>query len=375
MKRFVLVILVCLLWGDVVYGKSINDLDREIDSLREEIDLYNYLSSDDVRSILDTSLDIEVVVDSLNEEINGIDKEISSLEEDILRLRDSIYDIMVFNQISEGENVYLEYIFNASSYSEMIYRYMMMEQITSYNNSLIEEVNEKILSLNEKREVIKEKIDKLSKERDKYRELEVVLKSVGSFTDDGIVSSIEEEIRGLEEERELYLNMGCSRDMDVSLCLKISDGKSFVYPLKKGCVTKDYSMTGHKGIDLACNREGTEVYSASLGVVSNVSFQSCGGNIVYIYHMVNGKRYTTIYGHLLEVLVKKGDYVDSDTPIGLVGGDSTSVSKGGYDRCSNGAHLHYVMVDGFHVSNFGIYTINPRFINNYPNVLDGYFMR
>ena len=127
---------------------------------------------------------------------------------------------------------------------------------------------------------------------------------------------------------------------------------------------------------MSCNLEGTEVYSASKGVVSMiVNRATYGGNIVYIYHIINKKRYTTIYGHLLEIKVKEGDIVDSNTVIGLVGGESTAYINGGYDKGTNGPHLHFVVVEDFHTTDFNIYTLNPRYIYDYPPLLNGYFSR
>ena len=90
--------------------------------------------------------------------------------------------------------------------------------------------------------------------------------------------------------------------MNLNTCLNIRKSNKLNYPLNKGCVSKDYDISSHKGIDLACNKEGTEVYSTANGIISSITYKSsCGGNVVYIYHNINGKPYTTIYGHLLEV--------------------------------------------------------------------------
>ena len=73
--------------------------------------------------------------------------------------------------------------------------------------------------------------------------------------------------------------------------------------------------------------------------------------------------------------VKEGDIVDSNTVIGLVGGESTAYINGGYDKGTNGPHLHFVVVEDFHTTDFNIYTINPRYIYDYPPLLNGYFSR
>lgn len=376
MKKVVLFILIFILFIPIVNGKSIDDLYKELEVLENQKNLYTYLSDDDIKELLNNSIDIEEIIDTLNSEINNINNIILEKEEKINKIKEEIDNFMVFNQVSKGENIYLEYIFNAESYADMIYRYMVAEQLTNYNNNLIETINKEIEELNSRKEELNKKITKLNNEREKYKELEIILKSVNTFSIDSITSTLEEDIENIKEEIKLYQSIGCTRYMDISICLNIRNSKGLNYPLTKGCVSKDYKITSHKGIDLACNKEGTNVYSAGSGVVSFITYESnCGGNIVYIYHLINGKSYTTIYGHLLKVLVDVGDIVDENTIIGLLGGESTALINGGYDKCTNGAHLHYVVTEGFHINDFSIYTINPRYMNNFPEVLNGYFYR
>lgn len=376
MKKVILFILTFILFIPIVNGKSINDLYKELEVLENQKNLYTYLSDDDIKELLNNSIDIEEIIDTLNSEINNINNIILEKEEKINKIKEEIDNFMVFNQVSKGENIYLEYIFNAESYADMIYRYMVAEQLTNYNNNLIETINKEIEELNSRKEELNKKITKLNNEREKYKELEIILKSVNTFSIDSITSTLEEDIENKKEEIKLYQSIGCTRYMDISICLNIRNSTGLNYPLIKGCVSKDYKITSHKGIDLACNKEGTNVYSAGSGVVSFITYKSnCGGNIVYIYHLINGKSYTTIYGHLLKVYVDVGDIVDENTIIGLLGGESTALINGGYDKCTNGAHLHYVVTEGFHINDFSIYTINPRYMNNFPEVLNGYFYR
>ena len=49
-----------------------------------------------------------------------------------------------FYQITDGENSYLEYIFGAKTFTDFIYRISIVEQISKYNNELIDEMNQLI---------------------------------------------------------------------------------------------------------------------------------------------------------------------------------------------------------------------------------------
>lgn len=379
MRKIFLFILISSLFMVRVSAKNINDLYYELNTLEEQKELYTYLSSDDMEEIMKTSFDIEIIVDTLNEEINNLNNDILLKEESIKSIEKEIDNLLIFNQISTGENTYLEYIFDSDSYSELIYRYMIVERITEYNNNLISNLNKEIKELDIKKEELSDKRDKIDKEREKFRELEMVLKGVTSYNLESISTSLDMDILTLKKEIAKYEKMGCDRYTDLSLCFNMENNDSLTYPLMKGCVTKDYFVgviNTHKGIDLGCNKEGNDVYASGTGIVASIVKEaSCGGNIIWIYYLVNEKEYTSIYGHLLDIKVKIGDIVNVNTVIGTVGGESTSVLNGGYDKCTNGAHLHYALVEGYHTSDYNIYTFNPRYMNNYPNVLNGYFYR
>lgn len=89
------------------------------------------------------------------------------------------------------------------------------------------------------------------------------------------------------------------------------------------------AKSSHTGVDMACP-QGTPIYSSSMGTVAFVGYSNIFGNYVIVNH-ANG--YQTLYGHMSQILAKKGQKVSNDTKIGLVG--ST-----GY---STGPHLHFTI--------------------------------
>ena len=94
----------------------------------------------------------------------------------------------------------------------------------------------------------------------------------------------------------------------------------------------------HSGVDLACS-EGTPIYATRSGYVTSADYNWSMGNYVTIHH---DEAYSSIYMHMTYSVVSSGQYVSQGQVIGYVGstGDST------------GPHLH-----------FGIYyyggTVNP----------------
>ena len=84
----------------------------------------------------------------------------------------------------------------------------------------------------------------------------------------------------------------------------------------------------HKGIDFTAPR-GTGIQATGNGKVSKVEKRKSGyGRNVTIDH---GFGYTTLYAHMDEVIVKKGDIVTKGQKIGTVGSTGTSTAP----------HLHY----------------------------------
>ena len=71
-------------------------------------------------------------------------KDIISLNEEIENTKESIKKTIQAYQLTDGENVYLEYIFAATSYEDLVYRYAIVEQILNYNNEQIDKYNDLI---------------------------------------------------------------------------------------------------------------------------------------------------------------------------------------------------------------------------------------
>ena len=83
----------------------------------------------------------------------------------------------------------------------------------------------------------------------------------------------------------------------------------------------------HRGIDLAAP-EGTPVYAAADGVVTEIGYNHVYGNYVVISHNNN---VTSLYGHLLKAETTLQAAVKSGNLIGRVGSTGQST----------GPHLHF----------------------------------
>ena len=394
MKKIVLLSLFLLLFiPTFVDAKTLNDYYNELAKLQAE-----YNANKNNKNLTEKQMtQLKSDINTINNSITIIRKDIKKAEADIDESNKKIDNkkletdgLIQFLQISNGGNIYLEYLFDAENYTDFIYRYEVVKQLTNYNSGLIEELEELILELEKKEKELSNKKSKLEKERnDLTGKLNKLQSSMESYNVEG--TTIEEDIKDLQKQIKAYEDKGCTRYQDVTTCTASINATGWSYPLVKGCVTSEYTGSEHRtdwsgggshyGIDLACVSEGTNVYPAADGVIARMTYKSsCGGNMIYINHVVNGKNYTTVYMHLLGFAnnIYVGKVVTTKSVIGYVGGYSTWTKYGGYDRCTGGAHLHFGLAEGHKAFNFNSYAFNPREIFAFPKLIysgGGYFYK
>lgn len=295
--------------------------------------------------------------------IDTATEESKKLTTEIEEGKEELYNLIEAYQIAQGDNIYLEYIFDATSYEDLIYRYAIIEEVMAYQEEKIEgwkskiEKNDELKKELQDREVLlNTQIDNLSSE----------IKTLNNKLDDylDIQMDIDDEIKSTQELIEYYEDLGCKLDEDLDECVNVRGDSMFRKPLTKGVVTsyfgyRTHPVTGkknsyHTGVDIGGNKEGTSIYSIANGTVAKViKKSSCGGNSVYIHHVVNGKKYTSAYLHLLTINVKVGTKVSNTTVIGTVGGGKGTKS---WDKCSTGAHLHLGLGNGWYGSTYTSYS-------------------
>ena len=289
---------------------------------------------------------------------------------------------MNYYQLSNGESAYLEYIFEAQDYTDFIYRMAVSEQLSSYNDRLIDEYHSKIRENEKKKdELASKKIELNEKQVSLQNELLSLGSQLGEIMDENV--SLEDDIVSMKKMIDVYENTyNCQLDDDLNECSrgKLPPDTKFLRPTESGWVTSNYGwrtywLNGgwvtdfHYGMDVS-QWHGAPVYAMANGRVAYITYRAaCGGNMVYIHHNINGERYTTGYFHLGDVYVNVGDIVTVDTVIASQGG---APGYEWWDSCSNGSHVHiqvaYTNIPeqiGFY-SAFAARSFNPRDVINFP---------
>ena len=382
MKKLLKIFIICFVFvvfcGNVYAANENTTLKDLKDKLAEYEKTYNKVQSDKAevtKKIKEIEKELEEIAESIDkceEEIEYAKAKIKELNKEIDNKQLEIDNLISFEQISSGDNIYLEYIFKSKSFTDFIYRVSVVEQLTEYNDGLIDEMNELIKKNEKTQEELKKKIEeneenakKLSKTLVKHNLTMDDLDEDHKDAEADLIAS-RKEVEGYEK---LYKQYGCSDTTSILDCVKVPYADGLTRPTTTGKITSEYGMRlhptlgyyrMHNGVDIGVSM-GTNVYASAAGIVSkitrvanpNKANSSCGGNMVYVKHRIDGKEYTTVYMHLHTIKVSLNDFVTLDTVIGTSGGGES------YDRCTTGPHLH------FGVQASGSY-VNPRNYIEFP---------
>ena len=339
-------------------AKTLGELKNELASLKSkkaQKDNEKKLTQGQIASSNQSILNARNEINVNQGKVEQAKEDIVALNKDIDDTKESIKKTMSTYQLTDGSNVYLEYVFDAKSYEDLVYRYAIVEQIIDYNNEQIDKYND-LIDKNEQLQVdlanreveLNKQIDELG---NKIESLGDKLEQISEDTMD-----VQDEINSTQELINYYKNLGCKDDQDLNECVSIKGDTGYMRPLNRGVITSYYGyrtnpLSGsgtkfHSGIDIGGNSEVTNVYATANGMVGKIIRKaSCGGNQVYVFHTINGKQVTSMYMHLLTINVSLGDQVTSGTVVGTVGGGR---GTSGWERCSTGAHLHFTLANGWY---------------------------
>lgn len=360
-SKILLIIIMLLVFMPKVNASSANT----IAELRKEIEALKAKKQAQGNKKAQTQSEINATTDKLNNTKNEITEgknqietarlEIEKLNKEIEDGTENIKSLMNSYQINSADNAYMDYIFKAESYADFVYRYTVIKQVIDYNKELIDGWNEKIIQNEQLQVDLANKEVELNKKVSEYEtNIDKLGDKLAAYSD--IVMDIQDEIDSTQELLNYYKELGCGENQNIYECISVKGDTMFRKPLVKGTITSYYGyrinpLTGkgtkfHSGTDIGGNKEGTNVYATANGTVGKIIRKaSCGGNQVYVWHTIGGKKYTSLYMHLLNINVSIGDKVNSNTVVGTVGGGKGTWA---WETCSTGAHLHFSVATGWY---------------------------
>ena len=305
---------------------------------------------------------LEDQIDVLQSEINVTNKQIGKYDELIVSLENQLetnqqeevrlYELLcqcVRYMEEEGNTGYWGILFRATSFSDLLDRFIMINEIVEYNQNVLDDLaatREQIRQDKSAVEVARAEQqtakDKLVASRKEIEaseaEVDKLIKQINKQEDkiEHSVKELEAQAKAMDaeiarKERELAAKLEAGGN-------KITSESGYLWPLTN---YKNLSslfagrkdpFTGkpatHSGIDVPAPK-GTPVLAAKSGVVITSAYNSGGyGNYVVVSH---GNGNTTLYAHLSARSVKEGDTVKQGQVVGKVGSTGRST----------GNHLHY----------------------------------
>lgn len=326
-----------VLAADLTFGQIQDDLTKA----KKELNENDKLISDKTNQIIanNTSIkNLKAEVEKMGEEAVKLQQEIADANTEISQKKEQTKNLIVYLQMSEGSNVYLDYVFGGDSITDLVYRLSVVEQITEYNEKMVTEL-EDLISNNEKRKV------ELANKQEEYEkkmttlnnEITKLSNSIAKLGD--LSPSLEQQVKEKEKLVNYYKSQGCKNRTDVigRDCAVTSTNATFSRPIKTGYVTSFIGYrwgSFHRGTDIGSSLgRNTPLYSIGNGTITSIWQDSSGAKCINVqYKTIDGKYYTAIYGHLSRYAsnIKEGMQVNSNTILGYMG-DS------GY---AFGVHLH-----------------------------------
>ncbi len=363
--------------------KTIGQIENELNEKQKKLDenkAKQATTAEEIKQVQNNISTINSKISKAEKDIIKKTKESEELEKKIVKKNEEIQNLMRYYQVSSSGSAMLEYIMGAESLTDLIYRLSITEQISSYNKKTIKEMNDMIDQNNRVKEELKQKKEELKQlQNDLNTELSKLNNQAATLNSDE--KSLSQEISDMKKIIDNLKAKGCKSSETQSKCYSrlypikntggggnvsyISPGTDWYRPLVSSYIT---SLPGyrssfgryHFGTDYSA-AAGTPAYAVANGTVGFIKRggDSCG-NQVFVWHYVNGKKYTTWYCHLSKISVSEGQDVYKDTVIGLVG----NTGKEYYTSYRMPPHLHVAFSTGYYYKDY--YTGYKSHVVEYP---------
>lgn len=400
---FLAVLLTCV--PVRAFAAPSDDIQKEIDALKEKEDELNR-QADELQDQLDDNyatatsyaeekerLDQETTlllqqIDNTGDQIKEYNNliaqrqaEVQALQDDYLALTDRYAKRMRTMQ-ETGDVTLWEVVFRAESFSDMLARSVMVEEVSRADREMMDEVRKSAQSVQNKKLELAQERGALEAKKLELAEKQDELAALRAKTDEILIHLNEEkqdigqDLQSVEEmkdelvkqiaEQEVKYRAAVEKELEEKRRQEAENNGGtvppstggFIFPLDRSgyaYMTSPYGyrvhpISGvyklHNGADLAAY-QGTKIYASRSGVVTTAAYNAGGyGNYVVINH---GDGYSTLYGHMTHYCVSAGQYVSQGEVIGYVGSTGNST----------GPHLHFTV---YYNGN----TINPLTVISLP---------
>jgi murein DD-endopeptidase MepM/ murein hydrolase activator NlpD len=342
-----------------------SELQKEIDAIQRQYDA-NFSDMEALvaeKNIIDQEMTlISSKIEATNEEISAYSQLIADTQEELDDAQEKLQTLSEAHRErirameEEGGLTYWEVLFQANSFTDLLDRMNMIEEINAADRRRIEQMriaadivtatqlnlNNEKTALEETREelaedekVLEEKsgqyYDLLYELEQKAEEFEILMAESETLQEELMMEIAAKEKDLKEAKHDEYLaKLALQGDNPPSNATWVTPVSGFrltsAFGMRKHPVLKVTRM--HNGVDMAC-AQGTPIYATRAGKVTRTSYQAGGaGNYVSINHLDG---FSSVYMHMTHYVVSEGQNVSQGQLIGYVG--STGISTG--------PHLHF----------------------------------
>ena len=387
--------------------KQINQLKKEKEEIKDKItevqEQYEQ-NEDEIADIISRKNVIDQEIQLLYTQIENMNEQLAAyniliadkqdeldVAEDRYALLNEENKIRIRTMEEEGELSYWEVLFKANSFSDLLDRLNIVEEIAASDNRRLKELSEaadevevaqgELMSEKEEMELAKQELDETEAELDgKRQEADAIIQELLTKADD--LAALEEEFERQEAEfleeiakKEVEFDEAKQREWEAYMATYVppttappagstnnstpsnggsngggsvgtSAGGGWVRPCSYTSITSPFgyrespttgASTYHQGVDLDTGT-GWPVVAAKAGTVTIAGWGKAAGNYVQINHHDG---FSSIYMHLSSIGVRAGQNVSAGQYIGATG--STGVSTGD--------HLHFgISLNGVYVN-------------------------
>ena len=340
-------------------------IQAEIDAIQGQYDA----NASEIQDLVNQKNAIDQEIALLNSQIININEQIAAYAQLIADAQDELDAAQVYldelNQKhkariqameEEGDVTYWEVLFEANSFTDLLDRINMMEEIAAADQRRLDEMRAAAEVVVNTQAELENGKSELEATRVQLDETQIVLEEKRAESDEILLQLIEkqeefqlllDESEALQDElmleiaaKEKELQDAKYEERLAQLALQGQNPPSnatWITPVSGYTLTSPFGMRVHpvlgyarmhNGIDMAC-AQGTPIYATRAGRVTTASYQAGGaGNYVSINH---GDGFASIYMHMTHYVVYAGQSVSAGQLIGYVG--STGISTG--------PHLHF----------------------------------
>lgn len=340
-------------------------IQAQIDSVRSQ---YNANASE-IQALVDKKNAVDQEIALLHDQILNINEQLriygqmisdaqERLDDANLRLAqlNRQYKERIRAMEEEGEITYWQVIFESSSFTDMLDRMNMVDEIAAADTQRLVDLQVASATVEENQRILNEEMLDLQETRQQLSDSEEMLKVKRTESDDILreliaqqsefqavldeASKIQDDLLTEIAQKQKELQAAQYKEELVKMALKGENPPSnatWIEPVSGYTISSPFgnrksptagASSNHKGVDMACP-SGTPIYATRAGTVSVASYQAGGAG--YYVSINHGDGFASIYMHMTRYVVSKGQSVAQGELIGYVG--STGIATG--------PHLHF----------------------------------